>query len=56
MLKTNEDLHPQSREILQTFVKPTSVKFRDFAEHILATSDISLSYFASLLILRRSFQ
>ena len=41
MLKTNEELHPQSREILQTgkFVSPTiqtSVKFRDFAKLYLA--------------------
>ena len=62
MLKTNENMHPQSRETYRQlyggggggggkFVRPTiqtSVKFCDFAGPYLRS--LSLSYLASLLI------
>ena len=64
MLKTNEDMHLQvvyrclyrggggGGQVCAPSIQ--CVKFCDFAE--LYTSNISLSYLASLLILRRSFK
>ena len=54
LLKTNKDIAPQSREILQTFVwwvaqTPTSVDFRDFPAHLSSLKTYHIQILSTLV-------